>query len=450
MAMQILEPETTHEELESDATVATETPPATRGNREDSLQQKIEPENRTETQPDSLMKSGSDEARQTTPATASTLEFDDEFVTLSRPITVATMAAEPPMFSETAGDDWPIGEGPAFAPLDGVSVPDPKIGEIIPDSQLRHRQRSTADKLVIHFDKIHSLETRIADACELELELRDQLKSLRKNRESMVERLTKLKSGDDEDDGDDDESDNESSSEHRNLGGESIAAPCSPQAWGSDPVEVLESFGLKLAKVEALRAASDAGRFNGTIKGLRDWIAKSDLWHRDVKGCGPTGADKISDALTAYMTKHPVADEPMTAEDVKRCEVAAEFLGHTKPAPAEGEAASEAGSLSVESVSDDPPKRIRKPRAKKNPKPAAGDDDGDYHAANSGQLDRLTSLLSGSADPVANITSEEQAAEAGRAAGTADQSCSANPFPRDHAFGKAWQSGWEATATGAM
>lgn len=433
-------------------------------------------------------------------ATLTAANFDDEFLVVASPATDIDASTPSSIASADYANDPQAAE---TAPLDGVAVPDPKIGEI---NKLLESCSATVSKLVEHLRKVRELETQIANSCELELELRDRLKTVRKNREGLVERLTKLKAGDNESEVDDDENeaydDDRGDDESRHS---VTSVPCSPQAWGSDPVEVLEKFGLKAKKVEALRAAADAGRFNGTVRGLRDWIAKSDLWHRDVKGCGPTGADKIGDALTAYMKANPIADEPMTKEDEARSEAAAIALGHKKPAepvsnsePAYRDCDGNelkpgdtvqcvtcAGSdfvagveYRVEDIKDSwllidgnrwcpsrfrrveklpeseppstpqerepepsKPKRTRKPRAKKEtgePNP--------FRESNAGQLDRVDAIMSGEPDPAGSIANTEQAKEAGRAAGASELSCSANPFPRDHEFGKAWHEGWEETA----
>ena len=172
-----------------------------------------------------------------------------------------------------------------------------------------------------------------------------------------------------------------------------------PQDWGRDQIEVLAKHGMTEKKLESLRAAADSGRFDGTIKGLRDWIAKYALWYRDVKGCGETGANKISDALTSYVAANPMPDEPMTADDIKRSEAAAEFLGHTDTSPV-------------------------------RPTASSGVDDT--------ETDDVTPAIS--RDDIAL----EQAYALGHAAGEACQSCSNNPFPdRGSPQAKEWHRGWD-------
>ena len=488
MAMQTFQSPDTHNEPEGEATVATETTldrSVSEGTNAQAAETKTEPttngipsESLNASETPAVAVEVRDVGSSDRPSVAATPpdDFDDEFLTVMparlkppqpqpSPISADATSDATPMFSATAGDD---AQPKVIAPLAGQPAEfAPKPTERV---EISETTKSTVADLVDHFQKISNLETQIANACELELELRDRLKSLRKNREGLVERLTKLKNGDDDADDELDDGD-------RDLGGESgtastgtaPATPCPMQAWGTDAIEVLESHGLKPAKVEALRAAADAGNFNGTIRGLRDWIAASDLWHRNVKGCGPTGADKIGDALTSYMLANPMADEPMTAEDERRSEAAAIALGHTKPASEEQEQSpvvTECETTPIAVVPDvvieptqaatgaTPPvepvvaKKPRKPRGPNKPKPAAGS--GDFHSANAGQLDRVAAMLSGEPDPASTIANEAEANEAGRVAGMTDQSCSANPFPRDHAFGKAWQAGWDATAVGAV
>lgn len=481
MSLEILDSDTTQEELESAETVATETTPATLDVRDNESFESAEKLSDPQTSPavPENRGQGSDAVSDQVPAspTSMPLDFDDEFIevttvtAVTKPVEDESPSDTTPMFAETAGDDWPIGEVPMDRPLDGVSVPDPKIGEI--EQPASTSPRNTAEKLVAHFDKIHSLETQIAEACELELELKDRLKTLRKNREGLVERLTKLKGGEDDPDDDSDSEDCDDEIDTRDIGGEACVKPASSDAWGTDGVEALESHGLKPAKAEALRAAADAGHFNGTIKGLRDWIAKSDLWHRNVKGCGPTGAEKIGDALTSYMTAHPVADEPMTAEDEARSEAAAIALGHTKPldeTPANQESEEStveqtqetqetqeapANELSpsplASNITPEKPKRTRKQKSPKSGATQKADaSESSYHQANAGQLARNDAIMRGEVDPANAITNELEATQAGMAAGRENVSCSMNPFPRDHQFGKAWQAGWEATAAGAV
>lgn len=177
--------------------------------------------------------------------------------------------------------------------------------------------------------KILECEHRIADICREEESLKASAKAMKEARISEVDRLNELIFDRDNPNFVDDELAAVGKSP---LSSNSVSAIESDR-WGFDEIEVLGKHGLKEKKVESLREAASKGHFNGTVRGLRDWIAKYDLWYREVKSCGPTGADKITDALTSYVAANPVADKPMTAEDDARSEAAAEFLGHTKLIP---------------------------------------------------------------------------------------------------------------------
>lgn len=175
--------------------------------------------------------------------------------------------------------------------------------------------------------KILDCEHRIADICREEESLKASAKAMKGARISEVDRLNGLIFDRDNPDS----GDSESAAVSKSPSGSTTVSSVESDRWGLDEIEVLGKHGLKEKKVESLREAASKGHFNGTVRGLRDWIAKYDLWYREVKSCGPTGADKITDALTAYVAANPVADKPMTAEDDARSEAAAEFLGHTKP-----------------------------------------------------------------------------------------------------------------------
>ena len=306
-------------------------------------------------------------------------------------------------------------------------------------------------------EKILTLRERIADACIRELHAKDLAKKWKDRREQLTEELDSLQKEIEADDEDsDDEDGDDLNSDYQTSDASSPAATqSSPQAvWGTDPVESLASHGLTGKKCESLREAADAGRFNGTIAGLRDWIAKSDLWYRDVKGCGASGSEKIGDALMAYQRANPEPEKPMTAEDERRCEAAAEFLGHTcgepggegTEAPTTGTSAAEAAADStaivggsseylVEAKPDQPPtnhpqatksKRTRKPKAK----PA-----------------ELAAATEAEAEPSTTPFGIEAAYVAGCLAGTANKSCSENPFAdRSSPEAKEWYRGWEETS----
>ena len=70
-------------------------------------------------------------------------------------------------------------------------------------------------------------------------------------------------------------------------------------------------FGLTEKKAEQL---TSSGKFDGTVRGLRDWIARDEGWHRQIKGFGPMWADKVSDALNAYYQANPLPENPETAD----------------------------------------------------------------------------------------------------------------------------------------
>ena len=169
------------------------------------------------------------------------------------------------MFSPSAGDEWPVvGEGAS-----GVAPPNPPPTKTI-------------------YQQIWDIEHELGNACREEERLRSLVKSAKELRIDLTEQLEQLCN----------ERDNPTPEPEPAAGqGDTAAMPTtgavasgaasSPQAWGREPIEVLAKHGLKPAKVEALRAAAEAGKFGGDVAGLRDWIAKYDLWHRDVKGCGP-------------------------------------------------------------------------------------------------------------------------------------------------------------------
>ena len=367
-------------------------------------------------------------------------------------------------------------------------------------------------------DGIRELEESISKMCIEENSLKEHLKDLRKDRNELAAELegllARIAAGE-----------YRFNPLHREVGESdkpaasvvptsetTTAIPCPPQAWGRDQIEVLSKHGLTEAKVEALRAASDKGKFDGTIAGLRDWIAKFDLWYRDVKGCGATGASKIGEALTSYVNANPVAEEPMTPEQERLSVEAAEFLGYTKPKdeakPSEvlgtaieasmpcndgtGEHVVEVAlptvSPTVEPLNptDTPtptepkpdaepssppqakPKRIRKPKAKPIIVETTGKDSSakpqtiqeamktsEFHKSNEKQLAMIDQVMKGgepidtsSADDAANL---EAAYLAGCEAGARDESCSMNPYPRDSAAGREWQRGLdECTVVAGM
>lgn len=399
------------------------------------------------------------------------------------------------MFSDVAGDAWPVvGEGASGQPpTDAVTLP-------------------MVERLLCL--RIMDLEHELGDVCREEERLKALVKSAKEQRIKLVEQLQELCDERDNPTTDDDTADD------REFGGEgrtpraatsptTTAASPAGEAWGREPIEVFAKHGLKPAKVEALRAAADKGKFDGNVVGLRDWIAKYDLWHRDVKGCGPKGADAIIDALTSYVAANPMADQPLTPEDEARHVAAAEFLGHTKPAPAEGQESAagietEAEKLGVAVIkppvftlsewmngvsikgsevlaliepieplaSNVAPKRA----AKRKPKPPtikttttapATPAVSSFHEANADALVRGQAIMSGKPDPgpsppignrasplpVSAVLAEaiamtspqaEEAYLAGCEAGAANVSCSENPHAdRSSPQAREWQRGWD-------
>lgn len=229
-------------------------------------------------------------------------------------------------------------------------------------------------------------------------------------------------------------------------GGEALVevnsqAPIGVGAISGEPISALAAHGLTEKKIDSLQAAADAGRFDGTVRGLRDWIAKSDLWYRDVKGCGASGADKITDALTKYATANPEvsSDEPLTAAEEQSSEAAAEYLGHKILSDAEADAAFEAAEPipfkpgEVEAIA----RKIanEKPKAVAS-ESSAGKPIGDYHETNKVGLAKTEAMMRGESN---------EAYLAGLAAGASDVSCSMNPYePRGSAAWNEWIRGWEA------
>lgn len=390
------------------------------------------------------------------------------------------------MFSERAGDDWPTEPAKQDHPVD--------VGFRFESSGPRFEKTIG--------DGIRELEESISKLCIEENSLKDRLKDLRKDRNTLAEELEglfhRIEAGEYRFD-----------VLHREVreGDSKPVAPATPtstasaaspagEAWGREPIEVLAKHGLKPAKVEALRAAADAGKFGGDVVGLRDWIAKYDLWHRDVKGCGPKGADAITDALTSYVAANPMEEQPLTPEDEARHVAAAEFLGHTKPligvfqqlndesitagkgmngdrpatmdeinaAIAEADpigtclAATEASEVvaaeieaaaepSTPLASNVKPKTKRKSRAKVIPMSG-------YHEANADALKRVDALLAGKPDPgptkpvlpasQPQAAEEEEAYLKGCEAGASAVSCSENPFTdRSSPQAREWHRGWE-------
>jgi ribosome modulation factor len=326
--------------------------------------------------------------------------------------------------------------------------------------------------------QIWDTEHDLSNICREEERLKALLKSVKASRIEMVEKLEALL---DKRDNPKPESPAKSSglSEQESytqtvVGVVPQSPPQEPQAWGRDQIEVLSKFGMTEKKLEALRAAADGGRFDGTIKGLRDWIAKYDLWYRDVKGCGTSGADKISDALTKYVAANPMIEEPLTAEDEAKHIAAAEFLGHTSPVrQEEREAAVSPDSTAIiggsseylvpaisveqadgiiadvplnflatdpvtlkESPTDtEPTKPARKKRSKKPAEAAAdsSDETEDDHEQSAAE----PSAGAGAGD-------EEEAYLKGCEAGASGASCTENPYPdRSSPQAKEWQRGWE-------
>ena len=134
-------------------------------------------------------------------------------------------------------------------------------------------------------DARKELEQQIAAACIDEANLRAATKVAKEHRVSLVEKLQEILDG---------------------VGAATIDCddvPPTAGAWGRESVECFSELGLSEKKIEAL---VNCGKFDGTVVGLRDWIAKAELWHRDVKGLGPAGADKVIDALNGYYQKHPI------------------------------------------------------------------------------------------------------------------------------------------------
>lgn len=402
-----------------------------------------------------------------------------------------TTSDQTPMFAETAGDAWTVvGEGPS-----GVAPPD-VIGSGADAVPVDPAKRPV-------WARIMDLEHELGEACREEERLRGLVKSAKELRIELTEQLEELCR----------ERDNPPAASQDTAAADPLAglkstpsvtgsastSPASPAGeavWGREPIEVLGSHGLKPAKVEALRAAADAGKFGGDVVGLRDWIAKYDLWHRDVKGCGPKGADAVIDALTSYITANPMAEEPLTAEDEARHATAAEWLGHTKPSGPSGQLTNQelaedvpcptdntaiVGGASEYVVPQDEtailPTAVEptaepceplvanvKPKTKRKLKtqtaepvadksPAATAPHGGYHEANADALKRVDAMLAGKPDPgptkPAAAASPPQADEKeaylkGCEAGASNASCSDNPFPdRSSPQAKEWQRGWE-------
>lgn len=312
------------------------------------------------------------------------------------------------------------------------------------------------------YQQIWEAEHELAEICREEERLKSQLKSVKESRVEMVEKLEALNH----------KQDNPFSGYTENRGSGQVgsattaaaehtaanltAPPCPPQTWGLEPIEALLRYGLKPAKVEALRAAADKGHFTGTVAGLRDWIAKSDLWYRDVKGCGTSGAEKIGDALTGYATANPLADEPMTPEDEARSVAAAEFLGHTKssecqlPAMRSGSASGVIGIADSHSTpcSDGTGEHlvevliapIQLPTAGPSLEPLASN----VKPKRSRNTKSPETLDTDADDPGASEASISEAYLAGKNAGLAGRSCSENPFAdRSSPQAKEWHRGWE-------